>query len=537
MMGAGDGLRHFHLDDAPDQLEKAGIDVTTNDAVFAIDRTAIDAVVFDMDGVVTRTAAVHAAAWKQLFDDFLEKRAAAAGAEWTPFDADADYRVYVDGKARSDGVRSFLASRDIVLPDGVPDDPPDAETVWGLGNRKNGYFLAELERSGVQAFESTVRLVRSLQQLGIGTAIISASLNATAVLGAAGIGTLFPVQVDGVVAREKGLAGKPDPAVFIEAARQLGAVPERAIVVEDALAGVEAGRRGGFAHTIGVDRTGYPEALRESGADVVVPDLADVTTDPPTLPSALTCAADIARRIGGTPPAVFLDYDGTLTPIVARPEMATLSAEMETVLRDLAARCPVAILSGRDLANLQGMVTLPGLVYAGSHGFDVDAPEELGGRFRRGEDFAEVLAAARARLKEAIAPIANAWVEDKAFAVTVHFRQVAPEDEPAVEAAFAAVADAFPDLRRTGGKKVLELRPNVDWDKGKALQMLLERIDRSGPHVPLFVGDDETDEDAFRAVADSGIGVRVGDSQVASAAQYFLADTDEAAAFLKGLAR
>jgi trehalose 6-phosphate phosphatase len=121
--------------------------------------------------------------------------------------------------------------------------------------------------------------------------------------------------------------------------------------------------------------------------------------------------------------------------------------------------------------------------------------------------------------------------------VTVHFRQVAPEDEPAVEAAFAAVADAFPDLRRTGGKKVLELRPNVDWDKGKALQMLLERIDRSGPHVPLFVGDDETDEDAFRAVADSGIGVRVGDSQVASAAQYFLADTDEAAAFLKGLAR
>lgn len=510
--------------------------MTGNGAVFAVDRTAIDAVVFDMDGVVTRTAAVHAAAWKQLFDDFLERRAAAAGLDGTPFDADSDYRVYVDGKSRYDGVRSFLSSRDITLPEGAPGDPPDVETVCGLGNRKNGYFIDQLERNGVQPFESTVQLVRSLQQLDIGTAIISASENATAVLRAAGIGTLFPVQVDGLVARRLALLGKPDPAVFLEATRQLGSVPERAIVVEDALAGVEAGRRGGFAHVIGVDRTGYPDALRASGADVVVPDLADVTTDPPTLPSALTCAADIARRIGGTPPAVFLDYDGTLTPIVERPELATLPDAMAAVLRDLAARCPVTIVSGRDLANLRQMVTLDGVVYAGSHGFDVDAPEELGGRVRRGEDFADVLAAARARLKEAVAPIAGAWVEDKAFAVTLHFRQVAPEDVPAVEAAFAAVADAFPDLRRTGGKKVLELRPNVEWDKGRALLMLLERIDRSGPHFPLFVGDDETDEDAFRAVAGSGIGIRVGDPHVASAAEYFLADTDEAATFLRRLA-
>jgi trehalose 6-phosphate phosphatase len=147
-----------------------------------------------------------------------------------------------------------------------------------------------------------------------------------------------------------------------------------------------------------------------------------------------------------------------------------------------------------------------------------------------------VLAAARARLKEAVAPIPAAWVEDKAFAVTLHFRQVAPEDEPAVEAAFSGVADAFPELRRTGGKKVLELRPNVEWDKGRALHMLLERIDRRGPHVPLFVGDDETDEDAFRAVAGNGIGIRVGDAHVVSAAEYFLADTDEVATFLGKLA-
>ena len=234
------------------RFKKGWIDVTGNGAVFAVDRTAIDAVVFDMDGVVTRTAAVHAAAWKQLFDDFLERRAAAAGSDWTPFDADADYRVYVDGKSRYDGVRSFLSSRDITLPEGAPGDATDVDTVCGLGNHKNGYFVDELERNGVQPFESTVRLVRSLQQLGIGTAIISASENATAVLRAAGIGTLFPVQVDGLVARRLALLGKPDPAVFLEATRQLGSVPERAIVVEDALAGVEAVRRGGFSHVIGV---------------------------------------------------------------------------------------------------------------------------------------------------------------------------------------------------------------------------------------------------------------------------------------------
>jgi trehalose 6-phosphate phosphatase len=510
--------------------------MTGDPGAFVIDRTAIDTVVFGIDGVVTRTAAVDAAAWKQLFDDFLERRAFAAGLGWTPFDADDDYRVHVEGKARCDGVRSFLSSRDITLPEGTPGDPPSAETVCGLGNRKNGYVIDQVERHGAQPLESTVRLVRILQRLGISTAVISAGEDVTAILDAVGMGTLFPLQVDGMTTRRQALPGKPDPAVFLEATRQLGCIPQRAIVIEATPAGVAAGRRGGFAHVIGVDLTGQPDALRASGADVVVADLADVTTDPEILPSALSCAADIDRRSGGTPPAVFLDYDGTLTPIVERPELATLSDAMEAVLRGLASRCPVAILSGRDLADLQQMVSLVGVVYAGSHGFDVDAPEELGGRFRRGEDFADVLDAARTRLTEAVAPIAGAWVEEKAFAVTLHFRQVAPEDVPAVEAAFAAVAEAFPDLRRTGGKKVLELRPNVEWDKGRALQMLLERIDRGGPHFPLFIGDDETDEDAFRAVAGGGIGIRVGDPHVASAAEYSLADTDEVGTFLERLA-
>lgn len=501
-----------------------------------IDEAAYDAVVFDMDGVVTKTAVVHATAWKRLFDDYMAERSRTSGTDWRPFDEETDYRPYVDGKPRYDGVRSFLASRGIVLPEGSPDDPPDRETVCGLGNRKNGYFLKELEQHGVQAYETTVRLVRVLQGLGIGTAIISASKNLGTVLAAGGIADLFPVAVDGILAAEIGLPGKPDPAVFLEAARRLGAQPARTVVVEDALSGVEAGRRGAFGLVIGVDRTGDAEGLLHAGADVVVPDLADVVVDPPFLPSALTCADDIRRRLRAPRPALFFDYDGTLTPIVAHPDLAVLSDEMRAVLERLARRHPVAVISGRDLADLKKMVTIDGVVYSGSHGFDVDAPPDLGGPVRQGTESAADLAAARAAMQAAVAPVTGAWVEDKAFAVTVHFRQTPTAEVPRVEAAFRAVAARFPALRVTTGKMVLELRPDIDWDKGRALLWLLERLEAvEGPLVPVYVGDDVTDEDAFAAIAGRGVGVRIGDAHTRSAADYSLRDVDETLLFLRDL--
>ena len=236
-----------------------------------------DAVVFDMDGVVTQTATVHAAAWKALFDGYLAERAARTGETFKPFDVEADYLPYVDGKPRYDGVRDFLASRGIALPWGSPADPPDAETVCGLGNRKNDHFLREVAEHGVQAFPTTVALIRQLHAAGLETAVISASKNTTAILEAAGVSDLFAAQVDGTVAEQRGLRGKPDPAVFVEAARELGVVPPRAVVVEDAEAGVAAGRSGGFGLVIGVDRADHADALRRHGADVVVRDLADVT--------------------------------------------------------------------------------------------------------------------------------------------------------------------------------------------------------------------------------------------------------------------
>jgi beta-phosphoglucomutase family hydrolase len=239
----------------------------------------VDVVVFDMDGVVTQTAKVHAAAWKELFDAYLRERAQRLGEPFREFDLRADYLPYVDGKPRYDGVRDFLASRGIELPAGTPSDPPGAETVRGLGDRKNGYFLEAVARFGVQPYETTVALIGRLHEARIRTAIISASVNTTMILEAAGVRDLFEAQVDGSVAERLGLPGKPDPAVFIEAARRLGAAPPRSAVVEDAVAGVQAGRSGGFALVVGVDRGGNREALGRF-ADVVVDDLAELSVLP-----------------------------------------------------------------------------------------------------------------------------------------------------------------------------------------------------------------------------------------------------------------
>lgn len=241
-----------------------------------VDWKRYDAVLFDLDGVITATAIVHSASWKRMFDEFLAERAKQTGTPFVPFDLEDDYKPYVDGRPRYDGVATFLESRGIDLPRGTPSDGPDEKTVCGLGNRKNQLILDVLATDGVEAYEGSVRLVRHLQKLGVRQAIVSSSKNAEAVLRAADLLDFFETRVDGVVAAEMKLPGKPNPDTFVEAARQLGVVPSRAVVVEDALAGVEAGVAGKFALVIGVDREGDPEALSAAGAHLVVDDLGEL---------------------------------------------------------------------------------------------------------------------------------------------------------------------------------------------------------------------------------------------------------------------
>jgi beta-phosphoglucomutase family hydrolase len=245
-----------------------------------VDWKKFDAVLFDLDGVITATASVHAAAWKQMFDDFLRTRAEATGGDFVEFDTEDDYKPYVDGRPRYDGVATFLKSRGIDLPRGEPSDDPDQETVCGLGNRKNALIQEVLATDGVEVYEGSVKLVFWLHQQIIRQAIVSSSKNAEAVLEAAGIKDFFEVRVDGVVAAKNKLPGKPRPDTFLEGARLLGVEPVRAVVVEDALAGVKAGVNGSFGLVIGVDREGDPEALKDAGADIVVDDLGMLVPPP-----------------------------------------------------------------------------------------------------------------------------------------------------------------------------------------------------------------------------------------------------------------
>jgi beta-phosphoglucomutase family hydrolase len=235
-----------------------------------------DAVLFDLDGVLTSTATIHSSCWKTTFDDFLRQRAADKKEAFRPFEIATDYKRYVDGKLRYEGVRSFLASRDITLAEGTPEDPPTADTVCGLGIRKDELVKAAIAQGAVESYPGSVSLVRRLREQGIRTAVVSSSNNCEEVLRAASILDLFEVRVDGLVASRLGLPGKPAPDTFLEAARMLGVSPTRAVVVEDAIAGIQAARAGGFGLVVGVDRAGSGDALRTEGADVVVTDLAEV---------------------------------------------------------------------------------------------------------------------------------------------------------------------------------------------------------------------------------------------------------------------
>jgi beta-phosphoglucomutase family hydrolase len=238
-----------------------------------VNRDRYDAVLFDLDGVITNTAKIHAACWKKMFDEFLQQRATQRGEAFKPFDLVTDYRLHVDGKPRYDGVRDFLTSRGMQLPEGNPDNPPQAETVCGLGNRKNRLVTKAIEDMGVQAYEGSVRFVRQLRRDGFKIAIVSSSENCAAILKAANLDDLFEVRVDGAMVEAEQLAGKPAPDTFLIGARLLGVEPARTVVVEDAISGVQAGLSGDFGLVIGVARKGDAEELRRHGAHLVVNDL------------------------------------------------------------------------------------------------------------------------------------------------------------------------------------------------------------------------------------------------------------------------
>ena len=507
-----------------------------------VPRDDFDAVLFDMDGVVTDTASAHATAWKRLFDTYLEN---VEGSGFRPFDANFEYREYVDGKPRYDGVRSFLESRGIELPWGDPADGGNEETICGLGNRKDGYFNDWLQRNPVRVFPGTIEFIASLRAAGIRVAIFSASRNMETVLDSAGIGGLFDARVDGRLIERLGLPGKPDPAMLLEAASRVGVPAEASVIVEDAIAGVEAGARGAFARVVGIDRGDNAAPLLEHGADLVVNDLSEFAVEGDgsfalkhitALPglrddsTTLTALRDPARV------AVLLDYDGTLTPIVADYRKAKLGASMRSTLQALAERHTVAVISGRDLGDVRRLVGLDSLFYSGSHGFELSGPDDYSHVHEQAAAYLPDLDRAEKALLAALAPIPGHAVERKHFSIAVHYRQV---DEALVDDVGRVVDEVLEDnprLTKGLGKKVFELKPALQWDKGRAIELLLDTLGmRDGDSVAVYIGDDVTDEAAFRVLRRPDYSIVIDDADRVTAADYVLADTDAVQRFLNWL--
>ncbi len=506
-------------------------------ALLPLSKKDFDAVLFDLDGVLTDSAAVHAKSWKQLFDDYLRE---CSGNHERLFDTDSDYRTYVDGKPRYDGIRSFLASRGITLPEGQPDDLPTASTLCGLGNRKNVLFLEALDKDGVVTFPAAIDFLERVREAGFRTALVSSSRNSRAIVEKVGLSDKFDAWVDGNDVLTKGLRGKPEPDMFLKATAALEVEPCRALVIEDAIAGVQAGVRGKFGLVIGVDRTHHPEALAEAGAHLVVSRLSNVPVagrgahPVGALPSALEAIDGILKDTVFKQLAVCLDYDGTLTPIVDRPELALLSNRVRLTLDRLAGLvATVAIVSGRDLKDLRRLVALDRLYYAGSHGFEMAGPDRLSQPIEHGTEYLPVLDHAERELRARLTDIQGSLVERKRLSVTVHYRMVDEADRPAVKVITDDVVKAHPELRRTLGKMVYDLQPDIDWHKGKAVHTLLALLGLDCKDVlPIYIGDDLTDEDVFRELHGWGLGIVVKGESRSTWATLALADTDQVVDFL-----
>jgi trehalose-phosphatase len=527
-----------------------------------MDKYKFKAVIFDLDGIVTKTAAVHAQAWKEAFDEYLRLRQERDGETFKEFSQDKDYLVYVDGKPRYEGVDSFLKSRGIEIPYGDPKDTPDAETVCGIGNKKNLKFREVLKEKKPQIYDSSVKFIKSLKSAGIKVGVASSSKNCRFILKSAGLEDLFETRVDGEVSVELGLKGKPEPDIFVKAARNLNCYPKDSVVVEDATSGVTAGRNGNFGFVLGVSRKDNIKDLLISGADIVVKDLSFVDIDVvqkwfDKKPRPLFSDWDRKQEVSDIfqeesrvkkenlhinplyyqkpkdifnkdkKPVFFLDYDGTLTPIVDRPDKAIMAEDMRETLKRLSDKFTVAIVSGRERSDVENLVGIKGLFFAGSHGFDISG---LGISMIQPEvkSVVPVIKNVIEKVSKELGSIKGLLIEDKKFSLAVHYRLVEPEYYEKIKGLVEECVDKNDNLRLMSGKKVFEILPDVEWDKGKAVRFIMEALSLSWQdNSVVYIGDDTTDEDAFRVVRGRGTAVLVSDQERESPADFQLSCPEE----------
>ncbi len=510
-------------------------------------KIAFQSVIFDLDGVVTKTATVHAHAWKKTFDEYLNFRKDYYKEPFQEFTYKNDYLKYVDGKPRYEGVKNFLESRNIHLPFGKPSDSAEQETICGIGNRKNILFKQALEEKGAEIFESTVKLIKDLKNSGIKIGVASSSENCQEILQSVNLEQLFETRVDGVISKKLSLKGKPEGDIFVTAAKNLNSLPENSVVVEDASSGVEAGRNGGFGLVIGVARENNENELATHGADLIVTDLVEIDINvinnwfyrkpKPFFENYNTIINSPElffkkhfpdRNILVNPHynlsgksviettkqlVFFLDYDGTLTPIVESPELAVLSKDMKDIIENIASLHTVAVVSGRMREDVQNLVDIKNIFYAGSHGFDIKGPGGFTMIHPVAEKTIPLVAEIIEKLKNEFQNIEGALVEEKKFSVAAHYRKVKKEsDLQYIEKIIEQIIEDHKELRMLKGKKVFEILPNIDWDKGKAIRWILDAMGLLWENTSTFyIGDDTTDEYAFRTLITRGTAIMVTD--------------------------
>ncbi len=520
-----------------------------------------DSAVFDLDGVITKTAKVHAKAWKDTFDEYLRKRQARDAEPFREFTHDNDYLPFVDGKPRYKGVESFLESRGIEILYGEATDAPDAETVCGLGNKKNKLFNILLKDLGAEVFESSVKFVKKLKESGVRIGVASSSKNCKGILESTKLDVLFETRVDGTVSDQMGLTGKPEADIFVVAVKNMNSEAAKSIVIEDAVSGVQAGRNGGFGLVLGIARADNKSELLENGADVVVNDLSEISLEwcnawfgrkPEPLFSAWDSAKGITMpdyaqeaEISVTlnqfytqsakdaffkrgKPVFFLDYDGTLTPIVNRPQDAIISKSMQDAVRALSEKYTVAIVSGRMREDVENLVGIDNLFYAGSHGFDIRGPG-FSLVQAKAEEVISVVDKVITRLKRELKDMKGILIEEKKFSVAVHYRLLDNQANlPNIKEIVNNIIAEHESLRLLSGKKVFEILPNIPWDKGQAIRWIMKALDISwDKSCVMYIGDDTTDEYAFRTINTRGSGILVSSKDSPSSARFVLNDPNE----------
>jgi alpha,alpha-trehalase len=515
---------------------------------------SFDAVIFDLDGVITKTAVIHTQAWKSIFDEYLRLRENRNHEPFQEF-SEKDYLTYVDGKPRYKGVKSFLESRKIFIPFGEPSDSPTKETICGIGNKKNKKFLELLREKKVEVYSSTIQLIKELRKKCIKIGVVSSSKNCKYVLESAKIEELFDTRVDGVVASQLGLKGKPEADIFVTASYNLKTSPAHSIVVEDAVSGVQAGRNGGFGLVIGVARKNNSSQLLTNGADIAIHDLEELNLEiieewfskktlfffkfwdkEPKIEDLFKGEKIKKSNVilnlhylcnvksiftSKKKPVFFLDYDGTLTPIVERPEDAILSKKMREIIKNLSEKYTVAIISGRKQEEIKQLVKIENIFYAGCHGFDISGSEisMIKPNFK---EKIPLISKIKEKLNKEFSSILGILIEDKKFSVAVHYRLVDEKYLPQIENLVTSIIKNNPSLRLMRGKKVFEILP-IDWDKGKAIRLIMQVLNISWQDsFIIYIGDDTTDEDAFRTIRTRGVGILVSEREKESFADFQL---------------